>query len=69
MNNHTIFILAKGGRVKGFYSEERKAFNDHLKDGWKHTTTTEPRDWIERLMNNGEDPSDLMDEFNFGSQL
>lgn len=64
--NHTIFILAKNGRVKGFYSEHRASFDQHISDGWKHTATIEPRGWIEHLMNGNEDPSDLMDELNFG---
>ena len=72
-----LFVYARSGRVKCvpfvgspnyLPSFHRKIERELLADGWKHTATLDPAAWIEHLMNDGLDPSDVMDELNFGPQ-
>lgn len=75
MNPILIYVYAKEGRVKcvpfadspvNFPQFMRKNKRELLDNGWKHMTTIDPAAWIEHLMNDGPDPSDVMDELNFG---
>ena len=68
-----LFVYAKSGRVKclpfgNSLGKMRKIERELLADGWKHTATLDPAAWIEHLMNDGLDPSDVMDELNFGPE-
>lgn len=62
-----LFIYALNGVVKCCtINDTRKNEKVLLAAGWKHTATIDPKLWIEALANSGEDPSDMLDEIQFG---
>ena len=49
---NTLFIYSKGKKGKVLDLEESKEQQAELsKDGWKHTTTVNPKIYIEHLVN------------------
>lgn len=51
-----VFIYSKDGKVKALNLEDaNKKRQWYLSDGWKHTATLNPCEWIEYLCNSCDD--------------
>lgn len=62
-----LFVYSLNGCVKCYSVDEIRGKEVQMAlDGWKHTATIDPARWIESLCNGSTDPSDLIDEIQFG---
>lgn len=61
-----LFVYARAGQVQCYSADEIRGKETSLLEyGWKHTATIDPARWIEALVNNGGEPSDMLDELQF----
>lgn len=61
-----LFVYARDGQVQCYSADEIRGKESSLLEyGWKHTATIDPARWIEAMVNNGGEPSDMLDELQF----
>lgn len=65
-----LFVWAKGGKIACLSPDEiRGREQDMQKSGWHHTATLDPARWIEAMANGQSNPSDMLNEIQFVTNI